>query len=236
MAPLNTDVRVIEMTNLRSAVAIAAAASVVLVGLYVWWFKPPWPISAAYTVFALLAMLAVPLAYRWFGYHDHDAIVDLHAREEQEHREMLARLDRLESDLESLGNQTGTTQARSLMHLLNDFHEVIANRFAGKQLSASSYLGAARRVQNQVIQNLSDMVGVGHSLASLQRQPSADDSAAQAQQLRISGLVEDNEKLFKALIDTSVEVANIQQIGEFERTETLARLKDLSIIARQQGT
>lgn len=224
------------MTNLRAAIAIAAAATVALIGAYFWWFQPSWPIAAGYLFFAAIALLAVPLSYRWFGYHDHDAITDLHAREQREHTEMLQRLDRLQRDLESLGNEPGTAQARTLIDLLNDFHEVIANRFAGKQLSASSYLGAARRVQNQVIQNLSDMVGVGHSLASLQRQSTSDDDATQAQQQRISGFIEDNDKLFQALIDTSVEVANIQEIGEFERTETLARLKDLSIIARQKGT
>lgn len=221
---------------MKAAIATAAAVTVLLAGAYFWWFQPSLPIAAGYILFALLAMSAVPLSYRWFGYHDHDVISDLHAREQREHNEMLERLERLQRDLELLGNKTGTAQAKSLMDLLNDFHEVIANRFGGKQLSASSYLGAARRVQNQVMQNLSDMVGVGHSLASLQRQTAGDDRARQAQQQRITGLVEDNEKLFQALIDTSVEVANIQEIGEFERTETLARLKDLSIIARQQGT
>ncbi len=224
------------MTNLRVAVAIAAGASLALVGLYVWWFQPSWMVTLAYVVFSLAALLAVPLSYRWFGYHDYDVISDLHAREQREHDEMLARLRRLENDLNSQGNERATTQARSLVDLLKDFHEVIENRFAGKQLSASSYLSAARRVQNQAIQNLSDMVGIGHSLASLQRQHSTDADAMRTQEQRITQLTDDNDRLFQALIDTSVEVANIQEIGEFERTETLARLKDLSIIARQQGT
>jgi hypothetical protein len=224
------------MTNLRAALATAAVASLVLAGLFIWWFQPSWPIALAYVVFSLIALLAVPLSYRWFGYHDYDVITDLHAREQREHDEMLDRLQRLERDLGSLGNKRGEGQAQSLVDLLNDFHEVIENRFPGKQLSASSYLGAARRVQNQAIQNLSDMVGVGHSLASLQRQHSTDTDTMRTQEQRITQLIDDNERLFQALVDTSVEVANIQEIGEFERTETLARLKDLSIIARQQGT
>lgn len=191
--------------------------------------------TLGYAAFSLLTILAVPMAYQWFGFGDLDAISDLHAREQQEHDDMLADVVRLQGELASLENSRGAAQARTLTQLLNDFHEVIANRFSGKKLSASSYLGAARRVQNQVIQNLSDMVGIGHSIASLQRH-NTERASLDTQQSRLDSLLNDNDKLFKALTDTSVEVANIQEIGEFERTETLARLKDLSIIARQKGT
>lgn len=218
---------------MKASLTLALAASVALVALFSWWFQLPWYGVAGYAVFSLLALLAVPLSYRWFGFHDDDAISALHAQEQREHVQMLQRLEQLQSELSDQENSEGASQAANLTKLLKDFHDVIGNRFGGKQLAASSYLGAARRVQNQALQNLSDMVGIGHSIASLRRQ--RDEKTLQEQQQRVSALLDNNRHLFDALTATSVEVANIQEIGEFERTETLARLKDLTLLARHKG-
>ena len=75
-------------------------------------------------------------------------------------------------------------------------------------------------------------------MVSLQRNTNSDTAAhdqLQSQQKRLDALIVDNRRLFKALSDTSVEVANIQEIGAFERTETLAKLRDLADIARQKS-
>ncbi len=219
-----------------NAIATAALATLLLVGAYSWWFQSPWLTTIGYAIISILALALVPLCYRWFGFLDLDVIRGLLDQEEREHDEMIQRLSTMQSDLESLENKDGAKQVVTLRHLLNDFHEVIANRFRGKQLSSSTYLDAARNVQNQSLQNLSDMVGIGHSISSLKRQRSQRDEAQlQMQQQRLESLLAENRTLFKALSDTSVEVANIQEIGEFERTETLARLKDLVSIAKQQS-
>ena len=139
---------------------------------------------------------------------------------------------------EDLSIEEGARQAKTLNSLLKDFHEVIANRFSGKNLSASTYLNAARRVQNQALQNLSDMVGIGHTIESLKRQGSAENKHRQLaeQNTRLHKLIDSNKELFQALTDTSIEVANIEEIGKFERKETLSRLNDLADIARQQSS
>lgn len=227
-------------TLLIKAIAAAALATLVLIAAYFWWFQAPLPVTLGYAVLSVLALALVPLCYRWFGFLDIDVIRQLLDQEDREHNEMMQRLSTMQSDLETLDNEEGAKQVVTLKHLLNDFHEVIANRFRGKQLSSSTYLDAARNVQNQSLQNLSDMVGIGHSISSLQRQRPDNDSQQPPAQLsmqqnRLDALLSENRRLFKALSDTSVEVANIQEIGEFERTETLARLKDLVSIAKQQS-
>jgi hypothetical protein len=225
---------------LIKAIAAAAVATLLLIAVYTWWFQAPWLVTLGYAVVSVLALALVPLCYRWFGFLDMDVIQKLLDQEEREHNEMMQRLSNIQNDLESLDNDEGASQVVTLKHLLNDFHEVIANRFRGKQLSSSTYLDAARNVQNQSLQNLSDMVGIGHSISSLNRQSGNGEATQQPQQLtmqqqRLDDLLSENRRLFKALSDTSVEVANIQEIGEFERTETLARLKDLVSIAKQQS-
>ena len=106
----------------------------------------------------------------------------------------------------------------------------------GSEMCIRDSLNAARQVQNQSLQNLSDMVGIGHSIVSLNRHDNPDTTLQlKAQQEKLDALLAENRELFKALSDTSVEVANIQEIGAFERTETLARLNDLASIAKQQS-
>lgn len=222
------------------AIAAAALATLLLIAAYFWWFQAPLLVTLGYAVVSVLGLALVPLCYRWFGFLDMEVIRQLLDQEEREHNEMMQRLSTMQNDLETLDNEEGARQVVTLKHLLNDFHEVIANRFRGKQLSSSTYLDAARNVQNQSLQNLSDMVGIGHSISSLQRQQPDNDSQQPPAQLsmqqdRLDALLSENRRLFKALSDTSVEVANIQEIGEFERTETLARLKDLVSIAKQQS-
>lgn len=211
-------------------------ATVFLIGLFAWWFQTSWIVTSLYGVFSTLALALVPLCYRWFGFLDREIVQQLIDQEAREHSDMMHHLNTLQSNLETLDNSEGSNQVATLRHLLNDFHEVIANRFKGKQLSTSTYMDAARNVQNQALQNLSDMVGIGHSISSLKRQSNTGTSKQLSTQIeRLKSLLEENEKLFKALSDTSVEVANIQEIGAFERTETLARLKDLTKIAKNQS-
>ncbi len=223
---------------MKAALGSAAALSLLLIGSYTWWFQTSWPISLAYATFAIVTLATIPLCYRFFGFQDIDVVRGLLQQEQTEHDDMIARLEKLQVDLKQLDIEEGSQQAGTLLHLLNDFHEVVTNRFHGKQLSSTTYLNAARGVQNQTLQNLSDMAGVGHSIVSLQRNTSSDtdtQNQLQSQKKRLDGLIADNRRLFKALSDTSVEVANIEEIGAFERTETLAKLRDLAEIARQQS-
>ena len=223
---------------MKAFVVVAIAISAVLFAAFYWWFKPDLWVLLLYAAVSIAAIISVPLCYRLSGYVDIDAIRELQALEQKDHDEMLGRLSSLKQSLTDLRIDEGASQAKTLNSLLNDFHEVIANRFAGKNLSASTYLNAARRVQNQALQNLSDMVGIGHTIESLKRQDSAEDKHRQLaeQNTRLHQLIDSNKQLFQALTDTSIEVANIEEIGKFERNETLSRLNDLADIARQQSS
>lgn len=222
---------------MKAVVVFAIAASVALFATFYWWFKPDWWVALLYAAACLLAIISVPLCYRLFGFVDIDVIRELQALEQRDHDELMGRLASVRQSLTDLEIDEGAQQAKTLNNLLKDFHEVIANRFDGKNLSASTYLNAARRVQNQALQNLSDMVGIGHTIESLKRQTPVDDTHRQLaeQNTRLHRLKDSNKKLFQALTDTSIEVANIEEIGNFERKETLARLNDLADIARQQS-
>ena len=104
----------------------------------------------------------------------------------------------------------------------------------GKTFTPITYLNAARGVQEHVVQNLTDMVAVGHSLAGINRQQGQTD-LYQEQQQRLTDLAAENEKLFTALTETAVEVANIRSISQFERLDTLARLISLAQTANNTG-
>jgi len=61
---------------------------------------------------------------------------------------------------------------------LDDYHAVVETRFLGSKSGPLEYLTTARRVQKLAVQNLTDMVAIGHSLASLARADGAADGAS----------------------------------------------------------
>ena len=236
---------------MKSQITIAAVLSALLVVGYGWWFQvgPVW--LAGYLGVSVVALVTVPIAYRLFGYLRDDRVKLLRKKELLQHQEMLGRLSELAHQLDSLGVIEASKQASRLTEMLNDFHEVIANRFRDSQITSSSYMDVARRVQRLVMQNLSDMVAVARSVASIDKSDTQDSKAvtgtdgqdqlqrrldlASDQQARLDELTQDNRALLTALTETSVEVANIQELDEFERTEALARLRQLAGRAKQYG-
>lgn len=218
---------------------IAAILSLILIGLFVWWFQAGLVVNASYAAAAVLATLSVPLLYRLLGYSAADDDDWLKARENQQHAELMQRLQSVTKDLEELGLKEGVRQAKALTDIIDDYHAVVKSRFFGKQSSPLTYLSAARTVQNQAIQNLADMVTLGHSMSSIQNNLQAggdqQDSRYLEQSGRIRALLDENQQLFDALTGTAVEVANMQSISEFERTDTLARLLALAEIANGSG-
>lgn len=218
---------------------IAAIIALLLIGLFIWWFQGGLVFNAVYIAIAAFATLTVPLLYRWLGYSAADDDEWLKNRENQQHAELLQRLQVVTKELETLGLKEGLRQAQSLTDIIDDYHAVVKSRFFGKQASPLTYLSAARTVQNQAIQNLADMATVGHSMSSIQNNLQAGgdqkDSRYLEQSERIRALLDENKQLFAALTETAVEVANMQSISEFERTDTLARLLALAEIANGSG-
>ncbi|MEZ5453690.1 MAG: hypothetical protein R3E93_12895 [Thiothrix sp.] len=199
-----------------------------------WWFQPPWLLVGGYVLLALLAVASIPLMYRLFGYRAQDEAVWLHERNVREHHALLGRLQHARESLQELGIQEGVQQADKLMAILDDYRSVVETRFIGKKFTPLTYLSAARSVQEHVIQNLTDMVAVGHSLAGLSRHANQPD-LQQEQQRRIHTLRAENDEFFSALNETAVEIANIRSVNPFARLDTLARLVSLAQTASNTG-
>ena len=196
---------------------------------------------AVYAGVALLATLSVPLMYRLAGFTLADEIEWLESREAEDHKNLVNRLSELRTQLERLGIDEGVKQTETLTNILNDYHNVVETRFLGKKHSPIAYLSAARRVQKHAVQNLTDAVAVGHSIASISRHDIHDNPLERMQELgsvqseRLRSLLDENRNLFGALTDTAVEVANIRSYSDYERLDTLARLVSLAEIANKTG-
>jgi len=232
-------------SEVRNTTLAAVGLSALGLAAYAIWFGAGWPLLTAYAVVAALATLSVPLLYRLGGHTLTDELEWLERREAGEHDEMTSRLRSLVDELDALGIEEGEQQARTLTELLEDYHAVVETRFLGSRSGPIEYLTTARRVQKQAVQNLTDMVATGHSLASLARDDGAVSGgegdrlarrAAQvdAQRERLDALIDENRQLFDALRDTAVEVANIPSFSRYERLDTLARLTSLAEIANRR--
>lgn len=212
----------------------AVALSTALVALFAWWFQPPWWLLGFYAVAAALSAVSVPLLYRLLGYKVDDEAVWLHERNVREHDTLMQRLETARESLLELNITQGVKQASTLTDILDDYRSVVETRFVGKTFTPLTYLNAARSVQEHVVQNLTDMVAVGHSLSGINHQQGQTE-LYQEQQQRLSDLAAENEKLFTALTETAVEVANIRSISQFERLDTLTRLVSLAQTANNTG-
>lgn len=219
---------------------LAGALSVLLLLAWHWWFPFSAVLSGIAVLLALLATVSVPLLYRLGGFTLADEIEWLEQREAVEHAQLLQRVDSLGRELADLGLDEGVRQTHTLVDILNDYHAVVETRFIGKKHSPLVYLSTARRVQKLAVQNLTDVVAVGHSLSSIGRQQRDDEAGRERldalrleQQGRLDQLLGENRQLFDALTDTAVEVANIESFSEFERLDTMARLVSLAEIANR---
>lgn len=235
-------------SEVRNTTLVAAALSLLALAAYALWFAPGWPLLLGYALLAGVATLSVPLLYRLSGETLADEMDWLERREAAEHEEMTARLATLAGELAALGIDEGERQARVLSDLLADYHAVVETRFLGSRSGPIEYLTTARRVQKLAVQNLTDMVAVGHSLASLAHDAAGGEGAdagderrtrrlarVEEQRGRLDALLEENRQLFDALSDTAVEVANIPSFSRYERLDTLARLTSLAEIANRRG-
>jgi len=209
--------------------------------IFYWWFRGDLVLTIAYAGLAAVAFLSVPIVYRLGGFTLADEVLWLESREADDHKSMLARLVELEKQLDELGIDEGVQQTRTLSSILNDYHAVVETRFLGKKHSPIAYLSTARRVQKHAVQNLTDVVAVGHSLASISRHGEHGDGIERMRGLndgqsdRLNNLLAENRQLFEALTDTAVEVANISSYSDYERLDTMARLVSLSEIASRSG-
>lgn len=243
---LSNGERLIFLTGLGSSVKnhaiVAAILSLIAVVLFHIWFGS-WPLTAIYLAVATAATLSVPIFYRFTGFSHADEIEWLEHREAKEHAEMVERLHEIRAELERLSINEGVRQIDMLEGILEDYHSVVETRFVGKKHSPLAYLSAARTLQKHTVQNLNDVVAIGHSLSTIGRDTYEGDEdrrrrqseLAKEQRQRTDDLLAENRKMFDALTDTAVEVANIKTFSRFERIDTLARLVSLAEIANNSG-
>lgn len=223
--------------------------SLLLTFLYVWWFNIPIINSGMYLIFpSIVAVISVPLLYRVFGYRANDELQWLKSREEKEYKSILDNLTTVKKSLESLKHADGIHQVEVLTNIVSDYHSVVETRFLGSEQAPNTYLAAARTVQKNALQNLADIVAVGHSINTIKgnklnpstlendkvkKRQLKQEELLSEQGLRNKSLIEENRKLFNALMDTAVEIANIKSFSDYHRTDTLTRLITLSEVARQ---
>ncbi|CAA6816448.1 MAG: Unknown protein [uncultured Thiotrichaceae bacterium] len=229
---------------------IALIISFIFIAVFYWWFQGDLVLTGLYALLSALAVFSVPLVYRFAGFSLADDMLWLRERETREHAELTQRIIQLKSELESLNLAEGSRQANVLTGIIDDYHAVVETRFFGKKNSPLTYLGAARTVQKHAVQNLADMVAIGHSMSGIsrnQRDPAMISNTRQQNRLdkqtglydeqekRLSELREENNQLFDALTETAVEVANIRSFSQFDRTDTFARLLALAQVASDSG-
>lgn len=229
---------------------IAAILSLILLLAFFWWFQGNFVATGIYAVVAGLSILSVPLFYRFAGYSEVDDVEWLEDREAKEHEEMRKRLASIKSELMDLDLKEGIRQTDVLTRIIDDYHSVVETRFYGKANVPTTYLGAARTVQKHAIQNLADVVAIGHSISTLShnyREANQVENTKQQkrhdqqmvlheeQENRSNALLEENNQLFHSLTETAVEVANIRSFSDYERTDALARLVALAEIANNSG-
>lgn len=216
--------------------------------LFIWWFQSGWVLLLIYAGVSLIALLSVPIMYRVMGYTLEDDVHWLKQQELDEYQQLLDRIAESKKELSALSLDDSVHQADVLHKIIKDYHAVVKTRFLGKKHSPMTYLSAARTVQRTASQNLTDMVAIGHSIATIRRnkldQTQINNEVVQqrqdkqtllheAQRERLDDLLEENRKLFNALMETAVEVANIASFNEFERLDTLSRLVSLAEIAKK---
>jgi hypothetical protein len=233
---------------LKNYTLSAFLLSLILIALFIWWFQGGWILSSIYAAVSIIALLSVPVMYRLMGYTNADDVRWLEQQEQDEHRQLLARIALSKKELNDLELDEAVHQADVLSKIIKDYHSVVETRFLGKKHSPMTYLSAARTVQRTASQNLTDMVAIGHSIATIKRnkldqaqinndavQQRQDKQAVlyQEQSKRLDDLLEENRKLFNALMETAVEVANIKSFNQFERLDTLSRLVSLAEIAKK---
>ena len=204
-------------------------------------------IVLAYTGVSLIAFISLPVLYRLFGYRQNDELNWLKNRELKEHYEMVDRLKSVTKELTKLDNKEGIRQAKVLTDIIEDYHNVVETRFMGNEHGPLTYLSSARTVQQNALQNLTDMVAIDHSISSIKRNKLDKESVIteqiqerqdkqtllrNEQSQRMDELVEENRKLFNALMETAVEVANIPSFSKFERINTLSRLVSLAEVTK----
>lgn len=232
---------------MRKISIVALLISLSVIPLFYWWFQPSLIVLTGFGAFSIVSAFAVPFSYHLLGYEKRDQQRVLAAKEQANYERILTEIRTISHDLNEIGEEEGSRQTERLLGMVDDYHEVITKRFADSPMSVSSHAEIAQRVQNIVVQNLSDLVVVARSVAGIDRDDLATtkenvgaDAAidrrlelVETQRAKMREIIEANRTLLTALAETLVEVANIQKLGNAEHEEAILRLRELAARAKK---
>jgi hypothetical protein len=226
----------------------ALLISLVFIPVFYWWFQIDIIWLAGFSLFSIASAFAVPFSYHLLGFEKRDQQRVLKAREQANYERILTDIRTISINLNDVGEEEASKQSARLLGMVDDYHEVITKRFADSPLSVSSHAEIAQRVQNIVVQNLSDLVVIARSVAGIDREDlvaskaetSGTDVAidrrlelADTQRAKMDEIIDANRTLLTALAETLVEVANIQKQGAAEHDDAVLRLRELADRAKK---
>jgi len=229
-------------------ISIAALlVSLLLIPIFYWWFQADIIWLAGYSVLSIAAAFAVPFSYHLLGFEKLDQKRVLAAKEQANYERIMRDIREVSLNLEEIGEKEASKQTERLLGMVDDYHEVVSKRFADSPISVSSHAEIAQRVQNIVVQNLSDLVVIGRSVAGIDREDLANSVPEQGtgvaidrrlelvanQRAKMDEIIDANRTLLTALAETLVEVANIQKQDAAEHDEAILRLRELADRAKK---
>jgi hypothetical protein len=191
--------------------------------------------------YAGLSVVAVGIALAFYavsGFARKDQHRELIAHEIAREEALYAEVKLLESDLSKLAMNDSAKQASRLMGMLEDYRRVIEQKLGDTTITMTSYSSETSRVFKLAINNLKDILAAAQSVHTT-KQEKPDEAVMESEALqrrqalmtqqdaRIGDLLEQNRELLTALNETTVQVANIQDINSFELKESLNRLREL---------
>ncbi|MGJ8528338.1 hypothetical protein [Maritalea sp.] len=233
---------------MRNISIAALLISLLFIPVFYWWFQVDIIWIAGFSLFSVASAFAVPFSYHLLGFEKRDQRRVLEAREQANYERILSDIHTISINLNEIGEVEASKQTQRLLGMVDDYHEVITKRFVDSPMSVSSHAEIAQRVQNIVVQNLSDLVVIAKSVAGINREDLITSKAekgtsdvaidrrlelAQKQRTKMDEIIDANGTLLTALAETLVEVANIQKQGEAEHDDALLRLRELADRAKK---
>ncbi len=233
--------------TVRNIFLVALLVSLLFVPAFYWWFQVDLIWVAAYAAISAVLAFTVPFSYNLLGFEKRDQQRVLAAKEQANYERILGEIRTISLNLNEIGEIEASKQTDRLLGMVDDYHEVITKRFADSPLSVSSHAEIAQRVQNIVVQNLSDLVVIARSVSGIDREDLANSMPEQgadlaierrmelvsAQRTKMNEIIEANRTLLTALAETLVEVANIQKQDATEHDEAILRLRELADRAKK---
>ncbi|MEJ2044083.1 MAG: hypothetical protein P8X74_03415 [Reinekea sp.] len=217
---------------------VTSLSALICLVAFLFWYPMNLVLLAVYGAVLAASVVLALLFYVVTGYARRDQHNALLAHEVEREKQLYQEVQTLEQQLTDLQQPDSARQADRLMGMLEDYRRVIEQKLGSTTITMTSYSQETGRVFRLVINNLNDILAAAQSVhTTRQEEPDEDLLESEAlqrrhvlltqQEARIDNLVEQNRELLTVLNETTVQVANIQDINSFELKESLQRLREL---------